>query len=255
MAQHIEEDLPPNLACLKNIDTLLRCPICFDFLNITMMTKCSHNFCSLCIRKFLSYKLLCPVCNSPLTEQDLRNNRLLDDLVVNFHDARQQLLKANFESPPISPKTPASAVKCKTPIQKSQKSSSSILSHFFQKKPRTPGKEAHQDVKLEEVQETPSRSAKGSDLHSGTAQMSVVIKEEPVDAEDPSIKVLMSVNKQDTDFHTGSEKAHSSSPSIDVKPIIKVECPVCSVSVPQHFINKHLDTCLSSGEKKESLRR
>ncbi|XP_015243824.1 PREDICTED: E3 ubiquitin-protein ligase RAD18 isoform X2 [Cyprinodon variegatus] len=254
MAQHIEEDLPPNLACLKNIDTLLRCPICFDFLNITMMTKCSHNFCSLCIRKFLSYKLLCPVCNSPLTEQDLRNNRLLDDLVVNFHDARQQLLKANFESPPISPKTPASAVKCKTPIQKSQKSSSSILSHFFQKKPRTPGKEAHQDVKLEEVQETPSRSVKGSDLHSGTAQMSVVIKEEPVDAEDPSIKVLMSVNKQDTDFHTGSEKAHSSSPSIDVKPILKVECPVCSVSVPQHFINKHLDTCLSSGEKKESLR-
>uniref|UniRef100_A0A3Q2C6G1 RING-type E3 ubiquitin transferase n=1 Tax=Cyprinodon variegatus TaxID=28743 RepID=A0A3Q2C6G1_CYPVA len=244
MAQHIEEDLPPNLACLKNIDTLLRCPICFDFLNITMMTKCSHNFCSLCIRKFLSYKLLCPVCNSV-------------SMIMNYlyiYVIMQQLLKANFESPPISPKTPASAVKCKTPIQKSQKSSSSILSHFFQKKPRTPGKEAHQDVKLEEVQETPSRSVKGSDLHSGTAQMSVVIKEEPVDAEDPSIKVLMSVNKQDTDFHTGSEKAHSSSPSIDVKPILKVECPVCSVSVPQHFINKHLDTCLSSGEKKESLR-
>lgn len=34
-----------------------------------------------------------------------------------------------------------------------------------------------------------------------------------------------------------------------------VECPVCSVSVPQHFINKHLDTCLTRGEKKESLRR
>lgn len=34
-----------------------------------------------------------------------------------------------------------------------------------------------------------------------------------------------------------------------------VECPVCSVSVPQHFINKHLDTCLTSGDKKESLRR
>uniref|UniRef100_A0A3B4AGL1 RING-type domain-containing protein n=1 Tax=Periophthalmus magnuspinnatus TaxID=409849 RepID=A0A3B4AGL1_9GOBI len=46
-----------------NVETLLRCPICFDFLNITMMTKCSHNFCSLCIRKFLSYKLQCPVCN------------------------------------------------------------------------------------------------------------------------------------------------------------------------------------------------
>lgn len=84
----------------QNMDTLLRCPICFEFLNITMMTQCSHNctyyitftlqfihfnwhnfskqdtkllllfflvfqtVCSLCIRKFLSFKLLCPVCNS-----------------------------------------------------------------------------------------------------------------------------------------------------------------------------------------------
>lgn len=30
--------------CLfQNVENLLRCPICFDFLNITMMTKCSHN--------------------------------------------------------------------------------------------------------------------------------------------------------------------------------------------------------------------
>ncbi|XP_036008002.1 E3 ubiquitin-protein ligase RAD18 isoform X1 [Fundulus heteroclitus] len=256
MAQHDEEDLPPNLACLKNVDTLLRCPICFDFLNITMMTKCSHNFCSLCIRKFLSYKLLCPVCNSQTTEQDLRNNRLLDDLVVNFQAARQQLLKANFESPPISPKTPASAVKCKTPREKSQKSSSSILNHFFQKKPRTPpSKETHQDVQRGEVLGTPCRNAKGSDLHSGRAQMSVVIKEEPVDVNDPSIKVLMSVKQEDTAFHAhGFETPQSSSPPKEIKPTIKVECPVCSVSVPQHFINKHLDTCLSRGEKKESLR-
>uniref|UniRef100_A0A8C1ZIT9 Uncharacterized protein n=1 Tax=Cyprinus carpio TaxID=7962 RepID=A0A8C1ZIT9_CYPCA len=43
MAQLNEVDLPPNLSCLKSIDTLLRCPICFEFLNITMMTQCSHN--------------------------------------------------------------------------------------------------------------------------------------------------------------------------------------------------------------------
>ncbi|XP_014892656.1 E3 ubiquitin-protein ligase RAD18 isoform X1 [Poecilia latipinna] len=256
MAQHIEEDLPLSLACLKTVDTLLRCPICFDFLNITMMTKCSHNFCSLCIRKFLSYKLLCPVCNSQMTEQDLRNNRLLDDLVVNFQAAREQLLKANFESPPISPTTPASATKCKTPRENSQRSGSSILSHFFQKKARTPpGKETHQDVHRGEVQRTPSCRAKGSDLYSGKAQMSAVVKEEPVDVEEPSIKVLMSLKQQVTSCLTPRlEMAHSSSPSKDRKPVIKVECPVCSVSVTQHFINKHLDTCLSSGEKKESLR-
>ncbi|KTF78576.1 hypothetical protein cypCar_00033360 [Cyprinus carpio] len=83
MAQLNEVDLPPNLSCLKSIDTLLRCPICFEFLNITMMTQCSHNcleFRTLSINLHLSLQ--------PSTEQDLRNNRLLDDLVQSFQAAR-----------------------------------------------------------------------------------------------------------------------------------------------------------------------
>lgn len=137
--------------------------------------------------------------------------------------SREQLLKVNFESPPISPKTPASAVKCKTSRENSQRSSSSILTHFFQKKPRIPpGKETHQDVHWGEVQRTPNRRAKGYDLHSGKAQMSAVVKEEPVDVEEPSIKVLMSLKQQVTPCLTpGFEMAHSSSPSKDVKPAIK----------------------------------
>lgn len=101
MANLNEADLPPNLTCLKNVDTILRCPICFEFLSIAMMTKCSHNFCSLCIRKFLSYKLQCPVCNSPTTEQDLRNNRILDDLVTNFKSASscQTLILTRLQYP------------------------------------------------------------------------------------------------------------------------------------------------------------
>ncbi|XP_067443507.1 E3 ubiquitin-protein ligase RAD18 isoform X5 [Thunnus thynnus] len=222
MALQTETDLPPGLACLKNVDALLRCPICFDFLNISMMTKCSHNFCSLCIRKFFAYKLLCPVCNAQATEQDLRNNRLLDDLVINFQTARQQLSKANFDSPPISPKTPASAVKCKTPRERSQKCNSSVLSHFFQKRPKTsPTKDTQRDglvsqcVQQGKIQTASIHNANNADLHSVTAQLPVNVKEEPMDV---------------------------------------VECPVCSVSVSQQFINKHLDTCLTSGEKKESLR-
>ncbi|XP_037831367.1 E3 ubiquitin-protein ligase RAD18 isoform X2 [Kryptolebias marmoratus] len=250
MAHQIEEDLPPSLACLKDVDTLLRCPICFDFLNITMMTKCSHNFCSLCIRKFLSYKLQCPVCNTQMTEQDLRNNRLLDDLVASFQAARQQLSKVNFESPPISPKTPASAVKCKTPRERGQKSSSSILSNFFQKRHRSPpSKETQQGVQR--------GGGRDAEPRPGGAHVSLVVKEEPVDVEDTPTRGLTSAKLEDAASHSrslGFEMAHSSSPSKDAKPIIKVECPVCSVSVAQHFINKHLDTCLSSGEKKDSLR-
>nr|XP_020463517.1 E3 ubiquitin-protein ligase RAD18 isoform X2 [Monopterus albus] len=253
----MEADLPPGLACLKNVDALLRCPICFDFLNITMMTKCSHNFCSLCIRKFLSYKLQCPLCHTQTTEPDLRKNRLLDDLVANFQAARQQLSKANFDSPPISPKTPASAVKSKTPRKRGQKCNSSVLSQFFQKRPKTSlSKETQQDGSISDCVE-PGKTANTPDLHSAAAQLPVSVKEELMDVEEASIQGLMSVKQEGTfshSFSAGVEQAHSSSPSVDTNLLIKVECPVCSVSVSQQFINKHLDTCLASGEKKESLR-
>lgn len=260
MALQSEADLPPNLKCLKNVDALLRCPICFDFLNISMMTKCSHNFCSLCIRKFLSYKLLCPVCNSQTTVQDLRNNRLLDDLVTTFQAAREQLSKTNLESPPISPKTPTSAVKCKTPKEKSLKCNSSILSHFFQKGPKTPAKEAKQVgsatqcVLPRKIQTARTHNANNTDLHSATAQPPLTVKEEPIDEEVTSSQNLMRV-KQEIPFPASTPcSPESLSPSKDIKPVIKVECPVCSVGVSPHFINKHLDTCLTRGEKKDSLR-
>ncbi|XP_061148113.1 E3 ubiquitin-protein ligase RAD18 isoform X2 [Syngnathus typhle] len=236
MAFQTENNLPPCVVALKNVDALLRCPICFDFLSTSMMTKCSHNFCSLCIRKFFSYKLHCPVCNTQATEQDLRNNRLLDELVVNFQAARQQLSQSYFDSAPISRKYPAS-VKCKSPTDKGQKSNSSVVSHFFQKRPRkTP-------VKV--VQTGRTGCADDADL------CSTNVKEEPVDVKEGA-------QQEDTklyDNNTKEEIAHSSSsPPTDVKPVMKVECPVCSVSVSQPFINKHLDMCLGSGEKKESLR-
>lgn len=222
MAQPNEVDLPPNLSCLKNIDTLLRCPICFEFLNITMMTQCSHNFCSLCIRKFLSYKLLCPVCNLPSTEQDLRNNRLLDDLVQSFQSARQTLCHSNLESPPISPETPPMMVKGKAARQKRLKKEANALSHFFQKKtPMTP-------VKSEPVEVS--------------VQLPAHFKLENV--EEATIKV----KEEKMELSAFPSTSQSS------KPVVKVECPVCGVCVPETHINKHLDMCLSRDDKKEGLR-
>lgn len=264
MAPQIEADLPPVFACLKNVDALLRCPICFDFLNISMMTKCSHNFCSLCIRKFLCYKLQCPVCNTKVSEQDLRTNRLLDDLVVHFQVARQKLMKANFESPPISPRIPTSAVKCKTPRERGQNCNGSVLSHFFQKKPKTsPTKETQRDgsvtqsAERRKIETAHTHNANDADLHSATDQLPLVVKKEPMHGQMTSIQGLMSVKQEAGVSHsmsTEDEMAHSLLPSKDEKPLIKVECPVCSVGVPHQFINKHLDTCLTRGEKKESLR-
>ncbi|CAL1609231.1 unnamed protein product [Knipowitschia caucasica] len=233
MSIHLETDLPPIWAPLKNLETLLRCPICFEFFDITMMTKCSHNFCSLCIRKYLSYKLLCPVCNMETMELDLRNNRVLDDLVSSFQVARQQLSKAKFESPPVTPSTQTVNVRCKRDM--TPKSSSTVLSQYFPKKPKaTTIKEYQEDVPVTQM-----------------------IKEEPMKVELPYVQAPVPVKQEELHLpavYSRDESAHSSSVCKDVKPMIKVDCPVCSISVAQNFINKHLDMCLSSGEKKESLR-
>lgn len=147
--------------------------------------------------------------------------------------SRQQLSKATFDSPPISPKTPASAVKCTTPRERGQKCNSSVLSHFFQKRPKTsPTKEAQHEssvaqcVRQGKSENARTHNANDGDLHSATAQLSVAVKEEPMDVEVPSIQGLMSVKQEDTGSHsisTGVEMAHSSSPSQDVKPVIKGE--------------------------------
>lgn len=110
---------------------------------------------------------------------------------------RQQLSKINFESPPISPKAPAAAVRSKTLREKSLKSSSAVLSQFFIKKP----KESKQD-----------------------AAATPFIKEEPMDVEEPSVQHLMPVKQEDTPLQIGclgEETAHCSSPSEDVKPVIQ----------------------------------
>ncbi|XP_030634490.1 E3 ubiquitin-protein ligase RAD18 [Chanos chanos] len=252
MSNVTEVDLPPNLSCLKNIDTLLRCPICFDFVNIAMMTRCSHNFCSLCIRKFLSYKLQCPVCNLAMTEQDLRNNRILDDLVQSFQIARQKLCQANFDSPPISPKTPSSALKPKLARQGGPRKEGTILSHFLQKRPPT--------SPLAGVREKSSRR----DGFSPGPGASKPVKEEPEEVgirgqvrvkEEEAQEELQLSGMMDRVKMERTDSSVSPSTSQDVKPVVKVECPVCGVAVPQQHINKHLDMCLTREEKKEGLRR
>lgn len=142
---------------------------------------------------------------------------------------RQQLSKAHFDSPPISPKTPGSAVKCKTPREKDQKSNS-VFSNFFQKRPKTsPPKETQQDGCFSQrgkTQTARSHTTNGADLHSSTTQLKVAVKEEPMDdGENGFRQSLKSIKQEDTVSYsnTGAEMAHSSSPPMDVKPVIKGE--------------------------------
>ncbi|XP_068108880.1 E3 ubiquitin-protein ligase RAD18 isoform X2 [Hyperolius riggenbachi] len=217
---------------LQALDDLLHCGICFDYFNIAMMIpQCSHNYCSLCIRKFLSYKTQCPTCFVTVTEPELRNNRLLDELVQTFLAARKHLSSRILNSPPTSPQNTSTRNLSATRLQgctgKKRQEGSSM--DMFLVKPSSAMSKRKANAPTQE----------GLDFYADAKFLSPVdIKQEPDIEEDPA-----------------AECSSSQGPSISSpRPFIKVECPVCTVPVPEQYINKHLDSCLGRDEKKESLR-
>ncbi|EHB13906.1 E3 ubiquitin-protein ligase RAD18, partial [Heterocephalus glaber] len=218
----------------QTIDDLLRCGICFEYFNIAMIIpQCSHNYCSLCIRKFLSYKTQCPTCCVPVTEPDLKNNRLLDELVKSLKLARNHLLQFALESPPLSPASFSSkklAVKVQSPgaFRESLKQGNRLMDKFLIRETGDSTSELlikENDRKVSHQKETsPSTETK----ETGFVEKMTLGSSDANRPEIPSTSSL--------------------------KQVAKVDCPVCGVNVPENHINKHLDSCLSRDEKKESLR-
>ncbi|XP_075854541.1 E3 ubiquitin-protein ligase RAD18 [Microcebus murinus] len=225
---------PPGLAVMKTIDDLLRCGICFEYFNIAMIIpQCSHNYCSLCIRKFLSYKTQCPTCCVTVTEPDLKNNRILDELVKSLNFARNHLSQFALESPPISPASSSSkhlAAKAHTPVafRHSLKQGSKSVDTYLVRE--TGGSTSELLIRENKSRFSPRKEASTT---AETVETHSVGKMAP-----------------------GSSDARGpESPSTStLKLVTKVDCPVCGVNIPESHINKHLDSCLSREEKKESLR-
>ncbi|NWU85680.1 RAD18 ligase, partial [Onychorhynchus coronatus] len=221
------------------VDDLLRCGICFDYFSIAMIIpQCSHNYCSLCIRKFLSYKTQCPTCCVAVSESDLKNNRTLDDLVKSFNSARQQLFQLVRDAPAVpSPlprsRRPAAERHGSAPVSQPQSKDVPVIDGFLRKDNvctlTKPGGLAGTDQGTFKTEEP-------RDLH-GTA----------AEAGDKDSEV----GSQERPECTESQEKPSTSV---VKGVRKVECPVCEVAIPEQYINKHLDSCLSREEKKDSLR-
>ncbi|XP_053325922.1 E3 ubiquitin-protein ligase RAD18 [Spea bombifrons] len=210
---------------VQDLDDLFRCGICFDYFNIAMIIpQCSHNYCSLCIRKFLSYKTQCPTCCVAVTESDLRNNRILDDLVKTFYLARQHLSQFSLISPPTPPQNLS---KGKLDATASQGCT---------------GKQIKQENKLMDTflvkTSTPTSKRTAVASRNAPSMSTETLKEECVE---------IPCSEKDA---CGPATPSTSTMKVQVK----VECPVCGVGISEQYINKHLDSCLTSDEKKESLR-
>ncbi|XP_030138886.4 E3 ubiquitin-protein ligase RAD18 isoform X2 [Taeniopygia guttata] len=234
----LEPPWPPGLAPLKAVDDLLRCGICFDYFSIAVIIpQCSHSYCSLCIRKSLSYKTQCPTCCVAVSESDLKNNRILDDLVKSFNSARQQLLNLVLEAPPV-PSPPAHS--------------------------QRPAAESHwspvSQPESEEVPGTDSSLRKDKVCTSTKAGglawtgLKSFKTEEHHDLHSTSAELGGKDSKVTSQEIPGGTESHEKPSTSVLKGVRKVECPVCEVAVLEQYINKHLDSCLAREEKKDSLR-
>ncbi|CAI4058629.1 hypothetical protein SUVZ_03G1190 [Saccharomyces uvarum] len=87
---------------LYQLDTLLRCHICKDFLKVPVLTPCGHTFCSLCIREHLNNQPNCPLCLFEFRESLLRSEFLVNEVIQSYTSIRPALIDALKIQKPIT---------------------------------------------------------------------------------------------------------------------------------------------------------
>ena len=78
---------------LSQLDSLLRCHICKDFIKVPVLTPCGHTFCSLCIRGYIDVKARCPLCLNELRESMLRGDILVNEVILCYKSLRDDLIE------------------------------------------------------------------------------------------------------------------------------------------------------------------
>ncbi|XP_071960254.1 E3 ubiquitin-protein ligase RAD18-like [Antedon mediterranea] len=261
-------DWPSTMPELRTIDTLLRCPICYEFLKTSMMVpECSHNFCSLCIRTYMAYKNQCPTCSVSFLETNLKNNRLLDDIVKNFLAVRPQILKLCSDKGNQVPASTSASEQTRIKQTSSDGPSRSASQTTFDKIDLS-----KEYFKSSLPKKSPSASKSSSDVDDPDFEpftKSPRVRTPKRTLNRKRCKTLASSTEEDEEDERakpGSSKQKTNenpcsltipspiTPSTVANNNTRASCPVCGVSVLERFINNHLDKCLAGEGKKESLR-
>ncbi|XP_031550162.1 E3 ubiquitin-protein ligase RAD18-like [Actinia tenebrosa] len=224
-------DWPESLQELRRIDNLLRCSICYEYFDTAVLfQECSHNYCSLCIRRAMVYDPQCPTCFEKTSGNDLKCNRVLDELVKNFVNVRPKLLdiirKALVQSVPEK----------KENIEMSDDSASN-----FEITPR----------RMRMNLKTKTKKGKSPHLTPRTKrkrQKLLSSDSDDNDNEDVKKPQAMEIDPMKSPTNTSQSTDDAEAPTSFV------ECPVCGEMISSNTVNSHLDLCLISGEKKSSLR-
>eukprot|EP00118_Oscarella_pearsei_P006491 m.29413 g.29413 ORF g.29413 m.29413 type:complete len:523 (+) comp31166_c0_seq3:190-1758(+) len=224
-----------NVSELKDLDHSLRCSICFEYFRTAMMLSCSHNFCSLCIRRHIEFtgnKSNCPLCGEPAVASNLTNNRLIDQVARQFTAARQFLMKKDGQKSGLRKK--AKKGSDKTDLRLSSKTLSS------NEKERSPPPVTAISL-LESIDKTKLGSGSKVDIPGNIS---------PEQENLPAMAVPVPVFTIEPSDDEGKESAGcsshspSKSSSLPERQNHTVACPACGAAVSAFHINAHLDRCL-----------
>lgn len=170
--------------------------------------------CSLCIRKYLLYKTQCPTCFTETFEKDLRTNKILDEIIIQYLNVEEKLGKEFYHKEVEAVKDDNSKDTCS-------------LNNFECKK------------------ETDVPSASGVSHKVSDSPTISTPRVQRVYHQDISSPSTSTSSKIPSIFTPKSKKGFRNQENCKI-----VTCPVCKVEVPENNINKHLDDCL----KRESIK-
>jgi len=172
--------------------------------------------CSLCIRKYLHYKTQCPICSEETFEKDLRKNKILDEIIQQYLNIKEQFeKKSHTEETPTTKGKNSSPAYCLNNHEYKKKRITNCFSHKALSKTLN-------DSMLGVISLTPTTPC-GQKNH----QQDISTPSTSTEARIP----LM--------FTPKSRKGFRNEENCEI-----VACPVCKVNVSQNNINKHLDDCL-----------
>ncbi|XP_015439370.1 PREDICTED: E3 ubiquitin-protein ligase RAD18-like [Dufourea novaeangliae] len=207
---------PSEYIQIKHIEDLLVCGICYEYMETSVITSCSHNYCSLCIRKYLHYKTQCPACFAETFEKDLRKNKVLDEIIAQFLQVKDKLKKCLLGPLQFLPgNTGDGIVSTPKSIRANKKSPTIKRENILVNKNLIPKNTASPSTNVQDDLSSPSTSGKNN----------IPLMFTPKSGKRPN-----AINTEDTKV---------------------VICPVCKVTVSEVNINRHLDDCLKREARKD----
>jgi E3 ubiquitin-protein ligase RAD18 len=77
---------------LQDLDNVIRCGICKNYMKDAMVTSCSHTYCAKCIRAAITANGKCPLCSKTIQTSTLRFNWPIREVVGHWSKARADVL-------------------------------------------------------------------------------------------------------------------------------------------------------------------